>query len=71
MPTDSSRLAKARWVSPAVLVEVEYHFTKVGLDIANGPCLEALVAVMAEKVETLVELVDKSSYFYSDNFWAN
>ena len=51
-----------------IQAEVEYHFTKAGLDITNGPCLDALVAVMAEKVETLVELVEKSSYFYSDDF---
>ena len=48
--------------------EVEYHFAKVGLDIANGPDLAELVPVMAEKVETLVELAEKSSYFYSDDF---
>ncbi|WP_432773339.1 glutamate--tRNA ligase [Francisella salimarina] len=47
--------------------EVEYHFVKAGLDIANGPKLQDLVAVMAEKVDTLVELTEKSSYFYSDD----
>ncbi|QEO58077.1 glutamate--tRNA ligase [Francisella marina] len=47
--------------------EVEYHFVKAGLDITNGPKLQDLVAVMAEKVDTLVELTEKSSYFYSDD----
>ncbi|MEY8766453.1 MULTISPECIES: glutamate--tRNA ligase [Francisella] len=47
--------------------EIEYHFVKAGLDIANGPELQDLVAVMAEKVDTLVELTEKSSYFYSDD----
>ena len=51
--------------------EVEYHFTKAGLDIKNGPCLKALLAVMAEKVDTLVELVEKSNYFYCDDFEYN
>lgn len=48
--------------------EVEYHFARVGLDTTNGPALEELVPVMAEKVDTLVELAEKSSYFYSDDF---
>ncbi|MEY8702727.1 glutamate--tRNA ligase [Francisella philomiragia] len=50
-----------------IRAEVEYHFAKAGLDIANGPDLQELVAVMAEKVDTLVELTEKSSYFYSDD----
>ena len=50
-----------------IQTEVEYHFTKAGLDISNGPVLKELVAVMAEKVDTLVELAEKSSYFYNDN----
>ncbi|MDE4973997.1 glutamate--tRNA ligase, partial [Francisella tularensis subsp. holarctica] len=40
---------------------------KIGLDISNGPDLKELVAVMADKVDTLVELAEKSSYFYSDD----
>lgn len=47
--------------------EVEYHFSKANLDINNGPDLQELVAVMAEKVDTLVELAEKSSYFYNEN----
>lgn len=50
-----------------IQTEVEYHFAKIGLDISNGPDLKELVAVMAEKVDTLVELAEKSSYFYSDD----
>ena len=46
---------------------VEYHFAKAGLDISNGPVLKELVSVMAEKVDTLVELAEKSSYFYNDD----
>ncbi|MGQ4005776.1 glutamate--tRNA ligase [Francisellaceae bacterium CB300] len=68
---------KLKWINKHYLVEskvediaeeVEYHFAKAGLDIQNGPSLEDLVPVMAEKAETLVELVEKSSYFYSDDF---
>lgn len=46
--------------------EVEYHFEKAGLNTNDGPTLSELVPAMAEKVETLKELVEKSSYFYSD-----
>ena len=50
-----------------IQTEVEYHFAKAGLEISNGPVLKELVAVMAEKVDTLVELAEKSSYFYNDD----
>ena len=46
--------------------EVEYHFSKIGLDIDNGTNLEELLNAMAEKVDTLKELAEKSTYFYSD-----
>ena len=46
--------------------EVEYHFSKTGLDIDNGANLEELLNAMAEKVDTLQELAEKSTYFYSD-----
>ena len=68
---------KLKWINKHYLVEskvediakeVKYHFAKAGLDIQNGPSLEDLVPVMAEKAETLVELVEKSRYFYSDDF---
>jgi glutamyl-tRNA synthetase len=50
-----------------IRLEVVYHFSKQGLDISNGPDLQELVAVMAEKVDTLVELAEKSRYFYNDD----
>ncbi len=49
-----------------IRAEVEYHFAKAGLGVNNGPDLAKLTEVMAEKVETLKELAEKSSYFYSD-----
>ncbi|AXA32940.1 glutamate--tRNA ligase [Francisella adeliensis] len=67
---------KLKWINKHYLVdskvedivgELEYHFAKKGLDIANGPKLEDLMPVMAEKAETVVELVDKSHYFYSED----
>lgn len=50
-----------------IKAEVEYHFNKAGININNGPNLEDLISVMAEKVDTLTELVEKSSYFYKDD----
>ncbi|AJC48279.1 glutamate--tRNA ligase [Allofrancisella guangzhouensis] len=50
-----------------IQAEVEYHFTKAGLNISNGPDLRDLLAVMAEKVDTLKELAEKSSYFYTQD----
>ncbi|QIV95472.1 glutamyl-tRNA synthetase [Allofrancisella inopinata] len=50
-----------------IQAEVEYHFTKAGLNLSNGPDLRDLLAVMAEKVDTLKELAEKSSYFYTQD----
>lgn len=67
---------KLKWINKHYLVEskvediaeeVEYHFAKKGLDLSNGPKLKDLMPIMAEKVETLVELADKSHYFYSED----
>ena len=46
--------------------EVEYHFAKANVDVADGPDPKQLLEVMAEKVDTLTELVSKSLYFYQD-----
>jgi glutamyl-tRNA synthetase len=67
---------KLKWINKHYLVdskvediadELEYHFAKKDLDIANGPKLEDLMPIMAEKAETVVELVEKSHYFYSED----
>lgn len=50
-----------------IRTEVEYHFAKAGLDITMGAELSQLVTVMAEKVDTLVELVEMSKYFYAED----
>lgn len=49
-----------------VLSELAWHFEKVGLSPKQGPSLDKLVAVQAERCRTLVELCDKSHYFYQD-----
>ena len=46
--------------------ELTWHLRHVGLDPAAGPELDDLVAVQAERVETLVELVEQSRPFFAD-----
>ncbi len=63
---------KLKWINKHYLVEskvediaeeVGCHFAKAGLDTQNGPSLEDLLPVMAEKAETLVELVESRVIF--------
>jgi len=46
--------------------ELVWHFQRAGLHVESGPSLADLVAVQAERVETLVELVERSRPFYED-----
>jgi glutamyl-tRNA synthetase len=45
-----------------------WQFKAAGLDPDQGPDLEKLVCVQAERAHTLKELVSKSHYFYSDDY---
>ncbi len=45
---------------------LRWHFDQSGVKIEDGPALEVLIPVMAEKVKTLKELLEKSLYFYQD-----
>ena len=49
-----------------VLAELAWHMGRAGLDAVNGPALADLVEVQADRVETLVELVEQSRPFYQD-----
>ncbi|WP_440994214.1 glutamate--tRNA ligase [Cysteiniphilum litorale] len=49
-----------------VAKELIYHFQVEGLDVNNGPAFDALIPVMAEKVKTLKELTEQSTYFYRE-----
>ncbi|WHN65114.1 glutamate--tRNA ligase [Cysteiniphilum sp. QT6929] len=49
-----------------VAKELVYHFQAQGLDVNNGPAFDALIPVMAEKVKTLKELTEQSTYFYRE-----
>ncbi|MDH3465229.1 MAG: glutamate--tRNA ligase [Gammaproteobacteria bacterium] len=45
---------------------VEPLFAARGLDTGNGPALVDVVTAQKQRAKTLVELVDKSEYFYRD-----
>lgn len=46
--------------------ELEWHLARAGLDPAHGPALDDLVAVQADRVQTLDELVAQSRPFFED-----
>lgn len=54
--------------TPAVeiLPELSWHMDRAGLDPGSGPQPADLLAVQAERVRTLVELVEQSRPFYVD-----
>jgi len=48
--------------------ELLWQFQAAGLNPEAGPPVEQLLSVMAERVHTLKELVQKSCYFYTDAY---
>jgi len=48
------------------LPEIKYHFEKANINLLNGPDIQEVLSVLAERVHTLLELVDSSRYFYQD-----
>ncbi|MDP5039886.1 MAG: glutamate--tRNA ligase, partial [Paraglaciecola sp.] len=49
-----------------VAKHAKWHFEQQGIDISNGPALEAIISVQAERVKDLKELASISRYFYED-----
>ncbi len=49
-----------------VIDELRWHLERVGLDAHNGPALNDLISVQADRVETLVDLVEQSRPFFED-----
>lgn len=43
-----------------------WHFVQLGVDVSNGPALTDVIGVQADRVKTLKELAEISSYFYQD-----
>jgi glutamyl-tRNA synthetase len=44
----------------------KWHFDQQGIDCSNGPSLESVIAIQAERVTTLKELAAVSTYFYAE-----
>ena len=47
-----------------VAAALKFHFDEQGIDITDGPALSDVVRVQAERCKTLVDMRDKSTYFY-------
>lgn len=50
-----------------VAKELEEQFAKHNISFKNGPALESLVEIQAERCKTLKEMCEKSLYFYVDD----
>ena len=48
----------------SVAQALAWHFAEKGIDVSNGPSLEDIVAIQAERCKTLAEMCEKSLYFY-------
>jgi glutamyl-tRNA synthetase len=68
-------MEKAIWVNhqflktaePSVVaVELDWHLRKLGVDPMNGPKLEEVIVSQRERTKTLVEMAEKSAFFYAD-----
>jgi glutamyl-tRNA synthetase len=52
---------------PADIVgHLAWHMEKAGICVEEGPSLTALISAQAERCKTLVEVVEKSRFFYQD-----
>ncbi len=70
-------LSKLNWLNqhylktlPFAKIEpsLRFQFQLAGLDPSTGPALPQLVLLMAERTQTLKELVEASHYFYSEDY---
>ena len=50
-----------------VAAELRWHLQQRGVDTTNGPLLEPVVVAQRERCKTLVEMADKSVFFYVDS----
>jgi glutamyl-tRNA synthetase len=49
-----------------VAEHAKWHFAQQGIDVTQGPALEDVIAVQADRVKTLKELAQISGYFYQE-----
>jgi glutamyl-tRNA synthetase len=49
-----------------VATELRWHLERLGVSVATGPKLEDVVLAQRERCKTLVEMAEKSRFFYED-----
>ncbi|CAD5282192.1 glutamyl-tRNA synthetase [Alteromonas sp. 38] len=49
-----------------VATHLKWHFDGLEVDLTAGPALESVIAIQADRVKTLKELAEISTYFYQD-----
>jgi glutamyl-tRNA synthetase len=68
-------MEKAIWVNHQYLKaadplhvapEFDWHLRRVGADPANGPALAPVIEAQRERCKTLVEMAEKSKFFYAE-----
>lgn len=45
---------------------LRWHFERAGIDLTQGPDLQDLIVIQAERCKTLAEMCQKSLYFFTD-----
>lgn len=45
---------------------LQWHYQQLGVDVSQGPAVTELIPVMAQRVDTLRQLVEQTRYFYQD-----
>ncbi|MES2884128.1 MAG: glutamate--tRNA ligase [Pseudomonadota bacterium] len=68
-------MEKAYWVShqylktadvAVIAPEFDWHLRRQGVDPANGPALAEVIVQQRERCRTLLEMAEKSTFFYAD-----
>jgi glutamyl-tRNA synthetase len=49
-----------------VAEHLQWHLDKQGIETENGPSIEAVITLVGERCNTLVELASQLGYFYQD-----
>ncbi|MEW9799189.1 glutamate--tRNA ligase [Alteromonas sp. CYL-A6] len=49
-----------------VAEHAKWHFEQLGVSLENGPSLASVISIQADRVKTLKELAEISTYFYQD-----
>lgn len=68
-------MEKAWWVNHQYLKSVDaavvapefrWHLERIGVDVANGPALTAVIEQQRERCRSLVEMAEKSKFFFAE-----